>query len=74
VGVIDALARVIDALALLDAGGVTPTAAVLVGLINDLDVLAGPTVVALDDYQVIDAAAVHAAVTFLLDNLRPRGT
>ena len=33
----------------------SPTDAVLVSLINDLDVLAGPTVVALDDYHVIDA-------------------
>ena len=36
--------------------------------------LAGPTVVALDDYHVIDAAAVHEAVTFLLDNLPPQVT
>lgn len=62
----------VDALALLEAGGTTSTDAVLVSLINDLDVLAGPTVVALDDYHVIDAAAVHEAVTFLLDNLPPQ--
>jgi hypothetical protein len=49
----------VDALALLEAGGTTPTDAVLVSLINDLDVLAGPMVVALDDYHVIDGAAVH---------------
>lgn len=59
----------VDAVAILDAGGTTPTEAVLVSLINDLDALAGPTVVALDDYHVVDAAAVHDAVTFLLDNL-----
>jgi ATP/maltotriose-dependent transcriptional regulator MalT len=64
----------VDALALLEAGGATPTEAVLVSLINDLDVLAGPTVVALDDYHVIEGAAVHEAVTFLLDNLPPRVT
>ena len=52
----------------------TPTEAVLVSLINDLDVLAGPTVVALDDYHVIEGAAVHEAVTFLLDNLPPQVT
>jgi LuxR family maltose regulon positive regulatory protein len=63
-----------DALALLEAGGATPTEAVLVSLINDLDVLAGPTVVALDDYHVIHEAAVHEAVTFLLDNLPPHVT
>src|SRR4051812_49513132 len=60
-----------DALALLEAGA---TDGVLVSLINDLDVLAGPTVVALDDYHVIDGAAVHEAVTFLLDNLPPHVT
>ena len=58
----------VDALALLEAGGTTSTDAVLVSLINDLDVLAGPTVVALDDFHVIEGAAVHEAVTFLLDN------
>jgi LuxR family transcriptional regulator, maltose regulon positive regulatory protein len=44
----------VDALALLEADGTTPTDAVLVSLINDLDVLAGSTVVALDDYHVVD--------------------
>ena len=63
-----------DALALLDGGAATPTEPVLVSLINDLDVLAGPTVMALDDYHVIDAAAVHEAVSFLLDNLPPQVT
>lgn len=62
----------VDALALLEAGGTTQTDAVLVSLINDLDVLAGPTVVALDDYHVIDGVAVHDAMTFLLDNLPPQ--
>ena len=64
----------VDALALLEAGGATPTEAVLVSLINDLDVLAGPMVVALDDYHVIDGAAVHEAVGFLLENLPPQVT
>jgi LuxR family maltose regulon positive regulatory protein len=64
----------VEALALLEAGGTTPTEAVLVSLINDLDVLAGPMVVALDDYHVFDGAAVHEAVTFLLDNLPPQVT
>ena len=43
----------VDALALLEAGGPTPTEAVLVSLINDLDILAEAMVVALDDYHVI---------------------
>jgi LuxR family maltose regulon positive regulatory protein len=64
----------VDALALLEAGGTTPNDDVLVSLINDLDVLAGPTVVALDDYHVLEGAAVHEAVAFLLDNLPPQVT
>ncbi len=64
----------VDALALLEAGGTAPADAVLVSLINDLDILAGPMVVALDDYHVIDEAAVDVAVTFLLDNLPPQVT
>jgi LuxR family maltose regulon positive regulatory protein len=64
----------VDALSLLEGGGPTPPDAVLVSLINDLDVLAGPTVVALDDYHVIDTGGVHEAVTFLLDNLPPQVT
>ncbi len=64
----------IDALALVEAGGTVPADAVLVSLINDLDVLAGPTVVALDDYHVIDGTAVHEAVSFLVDNLPPQVT
>ena len=64
----------VDALALLEAGGTTRTEAVLVSLINDLDILAEPMVVALDDYHVIDHAAVNEAVTFLLDNLPPQVT
>ena len=63
-----------DALALLESDRALPADAVLVSLINDLDVLAGPTVLALDDYHVIDAPAVHEAVTFLLDNLPPQVT
>jgi hypothetical protein len=64
----------VDALAMLEAGGPTPPETVLVSLINDLDVLAESTVVALDDYHVIDGPAVHDAMTFLLDNLPPQVT
>ncbi len=64
----------IDALALLEAGATTPTESVLVSLVNDLDVLAGPTVVALDDYHVLGHGAVNELVTFLLDNLPPAVT
>ncbi len=50
-------------------GDVVPTEAVLVSLVNDLDTAAEPTVLALDDYHVIEDPAVHEAMAFLLDNL-----
>ncbi len=63
-----------EALALLDSGRTLPAEAVLVSLVNDLDELAGPTVLALDDYHVIDAPDIHESVTFLLDHLPPQVT
>jgi LuxR family maltose regulon positive regulatory protein len=63
-----------DALALLDRDRDVPATAVLDSLVNDLDLVAAPTVVALDDYHLIDAAAVHEAVTYLLENLPPQVT
>ncbi|MFL5864194.1 MAG: hypothetical protein ACJ780_26065, partial [Solirubrobacteraceae bacterium] len=64
----------VDALAVLETGAAAATEVALVSLIGDLDVLAGPTVLALDDYHVIDGTAVHEAVRFLLDNLPPQVT
>ena len=58
-----------DALALMDNDRDLMTEDVLVSLLNDLDTIAAPTVLVLDDYHVVDAPAVHEAVTFLLDNL-----
>lgn len=49
----------IDALALLESGGTASTEDVLVSLINDLDVLAGATVVAFDDYHVLVAGTLR---------------
>src|SRR5690606_7649413 len=63
-----------EALALLDAGRTPAAEPVLVSLVNDLDALAGPTVLALDDYDVVDDPAVHDAVAFLVDNLPPQVT
>src|SRR4051794_7010648 len=62
------------ALALLDADPGVPAEDVLVSLVDDLDALPGATVLALDDYHVVDAAGVHEAVTFLVDNLPPQVT
>ena len=49
-----------------------PVEDVVAGVVDELDVLAGATVVVLDDYHVIDAPEVHAAVAFLLENLPPQ--
>lgn len=63
-----------EAMSLLGSEGAVRAEDVLVGLIDDLDALPGPTVIALDDYHVVDAVEVHEAVTFLLDNLPPQVT
>jgi LuxR family maltose regulon positive regulatory protein len=64
----------LEAVALMDNDRGFSTDAVLASLVNDLDAYAGTTVVALDDYHVIDTPAVHEAVTFLLDHLPPQVT
>jgi ATP/maltotriose-dependent transcriptional regulator MalT len=61
-----------EALAHLDSDRGLPSDVVLVSLVNDLDFFAGPTVVAFDDYHLIENTAVHDAVTFLLDQLPPQ--
>jgi LuxR family transcriptional regulator, maltose regulon positive regulatory protein len=63
-----------DALALMDAERGLPVEDVVASLVNDLDALAGVTVLALEDYQVIDAREVHDAVALLLDHLPPQVT
>jgi LuxR family maltose regulon positive regulatory protein len=63
-----------EALAFLAAEGSAPVEDVLVSLVNDLEILAGPTVLVLDDYHVVDDAPIHDAVRFLLDNLPPQVT
>ena len=62
------------AMALLTGEGAFLAQDVLVELVNDLDVLPGRTVIALDDYHVVDDPDVHEAVGFLLDNLPPQVT
>lgn len=54
--------------------GRAPTELILASLINDLEDLAEPAVIAFDDYHVIDNPAVHQALLFLLDNLPPQVT
>ena len=63
-----------DATALLESDRPPAPRTCWPSLVDDLDTLAGPTVLALDDYHVVDATEVHEAVTFLLDNLPPQVT
>jgi LuxR family transcriptional regulator, maltose regulon positive regulatory protein len=58
--------------ALLDTTQTPSVEAVVGDVVTELDELEEPTVIALDDYHVIDASAVHEAVTFLVENLPPR--
>ena len=59
------------ALALLDAPPTAPPEIVLTSLLNDLAALPKPTLLVLDDYHVVRAPPVHAAIEFLVDHLPP---
>jgi LuxR family maltose regulon positive regulatory protein len=56
---------------ILESSPPPPPEAVMPAIINEI-AAAPPFVLALDDYDVIDAAPVHAAITFLLDHLPPQ--
>jgi LuxR family maltose regulon positive regulatory protein len=45
---------------------------ILATLINDLHSLSGDVIFVLDDYQLIDSAEVHEAMTFMIENRPPR--
>jgi LuxR family maltose regulon positive regulatory protein len=60
------------ALALLQSPQPPPIESVLTALINEIDAIDADCLLVLDDYHVIEAAAVHGAVAFLLDHLPPR--
>ena len=60
------------ALSLLQSPQSPPTESVLTVLINEINEIDSDFVLILDDYHVIDSAAVHGALTFLLDHLPPR--
>jgi LuxR family maltose regulon positive regulatory protein len=60
-----------EAAQLLADGATPPALAVLTSVVNELDLLPGRTVLALDDYHVIDSPDVHALLTFLVDHLPP---
>lgn len=61
-----------DAARLLAEGATPPVLAVLTGVVNELDLLPGRTVLALDDYHVIRSPDVHHLVSFLVDHLPPQ--
>jgi LuxR family maltose regulon positive regulatory protein len=75
--VIHALQRVTpgvgaSALAQLEAPQPPPIETVLAQLINELAAAPRGTILVLDDYHVIEAPEVHAAMAFLLDHLPPQ--
>ncbi|MDB5075178.1 MAG: ATP-dependent transcriptional regulator, partial [Chloroflexi bacterium] len=59
-------------LAALQAPQPPPTDAMLTALLNDISTLPDSFVLVLDDYHVIEAAAIDAALTFLIEHLPPQ--
>lgn len=57
-----------EARTVIDAAEDVPIPAVLASLVNDLDLLSEPTVIAFDDYHEITAPAGHEVLRFLLDH------
>ncbi|MEQ6902297.1 LuxR C-terminal-related transcriptional regulator [Nocardioides sp. YIM 152588] len=64
----------VEAAALLEGTATPDPRTVVSSLVNDLDLLSGRTVLALDDYHVLDDRSVHDVVGFLLDHLPPQVT
>jgi LuxR family maltose regulon positive regulatory protein len=56
-------------LAVLSASPSPDLAALITGLVNDMAAVAKPFVLVFDDYHVIDAADIHQAMTFLIDQM-----
>jgi ATP/maltotriose-dependent transcriptional regulator MalT/class 3 adenylate cyclase len=61
-----------SALALLQSPQPPPAETLLPSLLNAVSAHATKWVLVLDDYHLIDAPAIHAALTFLLEYLPPR--
>jgi LuxR family transcriptional regulator, maltose regulon positive regulatory protein len=49
-----------------------PAESILTALINELTHRAHPSVMVIDDYHLVDAKPVDAALTFLIDHLPPQ--
>jgi LuxR family maltose regulon positive regulatory protein len=62
-----------SAQATLQAAHPLPMEPLLTTLINDIVATAEPFILVLDDYHVIEASAIHKAVSFLLDHMPPPG-
>lgn len=60
-----------SALATLQAPPLLEPEAVLTPLINDIAALRAPCVLVIDDYHLIEAPPVHAALSFLVEHLPP---
>jgi LuxR family maltose regulon positive regulatory protein len=60
-----------SAQATLQAAHPLPMEPLLTTLINDIVATAEPFILVLDDYHVIEAPAIHKAVSFLLDHMPP---
>src|SRR6266545_2498081 len=59
-------------LGVLQAPQPPPTEAILTALLNDITTIPDHFVLVLDDYHVIDARPIDAALTFLLEHLPPQ--
>lgn len=59
-------------LALLQSAQPPPTAVLLTTLLNEINTIADHFLLVLDDYHLIDAGTVDAALTFLLEHLPPQ--
>ncbi|HZG68865.1 MAG TPA: BTAD domain-containing putative transcriptional regulator, partial [Herpetosiphonaceae bacterium] len=59
-------------LSLLDSAQAPRIESLIPLVINELAALPDPTILVLDDYHVVDAPAVHQALTFLIDHLPPQ--
>ncbi|MFN8597898.1 MAG: LuxR C-terminal-related transcriptional regulator [Anaerolineae bacterium] len=59
-----------SALALLESS--QPIESILIALLNDVAAFPDRFVLVLDDYHLVEAPAIHAGLTFLLDHLPPQ--
>ena len=61
-----------SALSVLQSAPTPPTESVITLLLNDIATMADDFILVLDDYHVVDAQSIDAALAFLLDYLPPQ--